>query len=264
MDGIKRTFSGALLCMTALGITAASVAQSPFDGTWKTNMAQAKFSPKPNVFYTSQGWYHCVSCSPTFDAKADGTDQAVSGMPYDTISVKEVDANTLAVVTKKGGKVVGEQTRSVSADGKQLTVKTTSHPMNSDQTVTTEASAKRVGLKPSGVHATSGEWAISKVTQSDNGLLTTYKTNGDELTMTSPTGESYTAKFDGQDYPVKGAYGTDAVSLKKIDDHTIEEIDKRGGKVIEVTKMTVTGKTMKIESTNKLTDRTNTFVATKQ
>ena len=265
MDGMKGTFGSALLCMTALGVlTAASAAQSPFDGTWKTNMAQAKFSPKPNVFYISQGWYHCVSCNPAFDAKADGTDQAVSGLSYDSISVKEVDPNTIAVVAKKGGKVDFEQTRTVSADGKQLIVKTTSHAMNSDQIVTAEATAKRVGIKPSGVHATSGQWEISKVSQSENGLLTTYKTNGDEITMTTPTGESFTAKFDGQDYPVKGTYGYDAVSLKKLDDHTIEETDKRGGKIVEVTKMTVTGKTMKIESANKLTDRTNTFVATKQ
>ena len=39
-------------------------AQSPFDGTWKTDLSQAKFSPKPLTFYISQGWYHCVTCDP--------------------------------------------------------------------------------------------------------------------------------------------------------------------------------------------------------
>ena len=264
MNRKMSNLASALFLTTALAVPAISIAQSPFDGTWKTNMAQAKFSPKPNVFYLSQGWYHCVSCNPAIDAKADGTDQAVSGTSYDTISVKEVDPNTLAFVAKKAGKLDFEQTRSVSADGKSLTIKTTSHPLNSDQTVMADVAAKRVGIKPSGVHATSGEWQISKVSQSENGLVTTYKTNGDELTMTTPTGETFTAKFDGQDYPAKGAYTYDTVSLKKIDDHTIEETDKRDGKVVEVSKMTVTGKTMKMENTNKLTDRTNTLVATKQ
>src|SRR5262249_27103906 len=32
----------------------------------------------------------------------------------------------------------------------------------------------------------------------------------------------WTAKFDGKDYPVKGDANRDAVSLKKIDDHTLE------------------------------------------
>ncbi len=84
-------------------------AQSPFDGTWKTNTAQTKFSPKPNVFYLSQGWYHCVSCNPAFDVKADGTDQAVTGQSYDTISVKEADPNSIAVTAKKDGKPISNR-----------------------------------------------------------------------------------------------------------------------------------------------------------
>ena len=251
------------LCL-ALCAGVVACAQSPFDGTWKTNMSQTKFSPKPNVFYLSQGWYHCVTCNPAFDSKADGNDQTVAGQSYDTISVKEVDPNTLSVTTKKAGKVAFEQTRTVSADGKTLTVKTTSHPMNSDETVTATATGKRVGVKPSGVHATSGEWQIIKVEESENGLTTTYKLNGDELTMSTPTGESYTAKLDGTDAPVKGAYGFDTVSLKKVNDHTLEETQKRNGNVIEVNTMTVSGKSMKISSDNKLTGRTTTYTATKK
>jgi hypothetical protein len=123
---------------------------------------------------------------------------------------------------------------------------------------------KLVGIGPSGVHATSGSWQVDKVKESDNGVLVTYKTNGEELTMSDPTGISYTAKFDGNDYPVKGSYSFNAVSLKKVDPHTIEETDKRDGTVIEVSTMKVSGKSMTITSTNKQTDRTSTFVATRQ
>jgi hypothetical protein len=242
----------------------AAFAQSPIDGTWKTNLAQTKFSPKPIVFYISQGWYHCVSCNPAFDAKADGTDQAVTGQTFDTINVKEVDPNSIAVTTKKDGKVISEQTRTVSADGKTLTVKSTSHPQNSDQPVTATAVAKRTGTKPSGVQATSGEWQLAKVEQSENALKTTYKTAGDQVTMSAPTGETYTAKLDGTDAPVTGAYGYDTVSLKKINDHTVEETLKRNGNVIEVSTMTVSGKNMKVTSDNKLSGRINTYTATKQ
>ncbi len=266
MNKTVRSLAFALLFVAPWSTSPAAPAHSPFDGTWHTNLAQSKLSPKPVVFYLSQGWYHCVSCSPAFDVKADGTDQAVSGQSYDTVSVTEVDPKTISVTTKKAGKVVYEQTRSVSADGKILTVKTTSHPMNSDQPITTEVTAKLVGPAPSGVQATSGSWAIDKIKQSDNALDTTYKTNGDELTMTEPSGESYTAKLDGTDAPFKGSYSTDTVSVKKIDAHTIEETDKRGGQVIEVDKMTVSanGKTMTVVATNKLTDRTSTYIATKK
>jgi hypothetical protein len=266
MNKAERFVACALFLMATLWAPASSSAQSPFDGTWRVNFSQSKLSPKPNVFYLSQGWYHCVSCNPAFDVKADGQDQTVTGQAYDTISVKEVDAKSTASVTKKGGTTVSEQTRTVSSDGKTLTVKSTFHPQNGGQPVTTEVMAKRVGIAPSGVHATSGSWQINTIQQSDNGLLTTYKTNGDELTMSSPTGETYTAKLDGTDYPVKGAFGWDAVSLKRVDKNTIEETDKRNGKVTDVAKMTVSadGKKLTVVDNNKVTDRTSTYVAVKQ
>jgi hypothetical protein len=266
MKKVDRFVACALFLMGSLCIPSSSIAQSPFDGTWHTNMNESKLSPKPNVAYLSQGWYHCVSCTPPFDVKADGTDQPVTGLPYDTISVKEVDAKTLAATTKKAGTIDYEQTRTVSADGKTLTVKTTSHPKSGGPPVTATATATLVGPAPSGVHATSGSWRVNKVQESENGLTTTYKSNGDELTMSSPTGEGYTAKLDGTDAPVTGDYTYDTVSLKKIDAHTIEETEKRGGTVTGVAKMTVSsdGKKMTVVSTSKPSERTSTYVATKQ
>ncbi len=266
MNKVERSVAGAMFLMAALSFPAISFAQSPFDGTWRVNMNESKISPKPVGFYLSQGWYHCTTCNPQFDVQADGQDHAVTGQSYDTISVKEVDPNTIQITTKKGGNVDSESTRTVSANGKTLTVKVTSHPMNGGDPVITEVAATRVGLAPGGVQATSGNWKIDKVKQSDNGLKTTYKMNGDELTMSEPTGETYTAKLDGSDAPVKGAYGYDTVSLKKINARSIEETDKRGGDVIDVSTMTVSpdGKKMTIVDTNKKTDRTSTYVATKQ
>jgi hypothetical protein len=56
------------------------------------------------------------------------------------------------------------------------------------------------------------------------------------------------------------------VSLRKIDANTIEETDKRNGKVIYVTRMTVSadGRTLKMESTDKLHGTTAKFEATKE
>ena len=256
----------AFVAVAALLATASSPAQSPFDGTWKTDLSKTKFSPKPLTFYTSAGWYHCVSCAPAFDVSADGQDHAVSGQSYDTISVTIVDPRTISVVTKKGSVVDFEQTRTVSADGKTLTVKSTGHPVSGGPPTIFETTGKRSGTLPSGVHATSGNWIIQKQSGSSNALIAAYKTNGDELTMTSPTGETYTAKFDGKDYPYRGAYAYDAVSLKKIAAHTIEETDMRAGNAIDVSTLTVSadGKTMTVVDTSKLTGRVTTYVATKQ
>jgi len=264
MNKTQRYVVSALLFTAALLISASLRAQSPFDGTWRINMAQAKLSPKPNVFYLSQGWYHCVSCVPVVEVKADGADQAVTGQPYDTVSVKEVDDKSIATVTKKAGKVMTEQTRTVSKDGKTLTVKTINHPMNSDQTVTVETTAKLVGIAPSGVHATSGSWQLEKVKESDNGLTFTLKSTADSLSMSDPTGESYTAKLDGSDAPVAGAYNYNTVSLKKVDAHTIEATYKQDANVVQVVKLAANGKTMTREVSNKITGRTSTYTASKQ
>jgi hypothetical protein len=46
-----------------------------------------------------------------------------------------------------------------------------------------------------------------------------------------PTHNEWTGKFDGKDYPVTGDPNSDARSLKKVDDHTLELTVKKGGKV---------------------------------
>src|SRR5215472_6580860 len=80
----------------------ASLAQSPFDGTWKVSKSEQE--TKPFVFYLAQGMYHCESCTPPYTTKADGTDQPVPGQGIDMLSVKEVDAKTLTRVGKKNQK----------------------------------------------------------------------------------------------------------------------------------------------------------------
>ena len=249
-----------------LSVPVSLFAQSPFDGTWHTNMDQSKISPKPIVVSLKSGMYDCSSCNPQIHVKADGQDQSVTGQSYDTISVREIDSKTIEVKTKKSNKPVYEQTRTVSEDGKTLTLKSTNYRPGNDQTVTAEVTYARISKAPAGANGTSGSWRINKVNVSENGVTTTYKSNGDDLTMSTPSGEGYTAKLDGKDYPYKGAFSYDAVSLKRINDRTIEETDKLNGKVMQVSKMTVSsdGKTITVVSTSVPTNRTSTYVDTKQ
>jgi hypothetical protein len=266
MNRSDRFWAVVLFLAPGLGMPALLRAQSPFDGTWHTNLDQAKFSPKPIDVSLQNGMYQCSSCNPKIHVKADGQDQPVSGQPYDTISVREVDSKSIEIVTKKNGKPESEQTRVVSDDGQAMTVRTTTHSESSDQTITAEAILTRIGTAPAGANATSGSWRIDKVGQSENGFNVTYKSDGDGLSMSTPSGESYTAKLDGKYYPVKGAYFYDSVSLKRIDDHTIEETDRRDGTVVQVSTMTVAsdGKTMTVVSKSALSGRTSTYVAQKR
>ena len=76
---------------------------------------------------------------------------------------------------------------------------------------------------------------------------------GEKITSETVTADgktvtvTYTANFDGKDYPLTGsAVGADKVSLKRIDARTTERIDKKDGKPIVTIRRVVSadGKTM--------------------
>jgi hypothetical protein len=259
-----------LVCgfLLALLLPLVAAAQNAFDGTWKLDMKTAQMPTKPDVYLLQDGMYQCKSCVPPIDIKADGTDQKVTGHPYyDTISVKVVDDHTTMETDKKGGKVVATSKNTVSADGKTVTFEFSDSTATNADPVTGKFEEVRVAKGPAGSHAISGSWRASKVENvSDNGLMFTYKVDGDMLTMTTPTGQSYNAKLDGTDAPYKGDPGTTSVSVKRINKSTIEETDKRDGKVINVSRITVIsgGKSMKIAVDDKLHGTTSSFVAAKQ
>jgi hypothetical protein len=266
MNKIVRFFTHPQLFMPLFFTSVSLFAQSPFNGTWRTDVNQSKLSPKPFVFSVDKGIYLCSSFTPQIEIKADGTDQPVTNFGMDTFSVREVDSKTIAITGKKGGKTVFEVITSVSDDGNILTDKTTIHPVNSDRTVVHETIYTRIGKAPAGANGTSGSWRMNKEKASDNDLTVTYKGSGIELSMSDPTGASYTARLDGKDYPVKGSDWFDAVSLKRFNERTIEETDKRDGKVVGVSKMTVApdGKKMTSVYTDTETGTTSTYVAEKQ
>jgi hypothetical protein len=133
--------------------------------------------------------------------------------------------------------------------------------------VTGKGEATRVANGPAGSNAISGSWRTTKIEAvSDNGITWTYKVSGGELTMTNPTGQSYTAKLNGTEAPYNGDPGTTSVSVKQMGKNTIEETDKRDGKVIEVTRSTIAadGKSMTVAWTDKLHGSNGQFVAEKQ
>jgi len=239
--------------------------QSPFDGTWKIDLNNAQLSQKPEQFQLKDGQYTCSTCVPKESVKADGTDQKVPGAKaFDTLAVKQVDDKTVQFTRKKDGNTVEESTDSVSADGKTMTFKFKGYPPQGEP-VTGSGTTTRVGAAPAGAHAISGSWKLNKVDSvSDNGLTFTYKSSADGLSMTSPTGESYDAKFDGKDSPVKNSRTNSMVSLTKTGDNHIVESFKEDGKVVYTNDMTVDGKTMKIVSKDMRRGTTDNFTAEKQ
>jgi hypothetical protein len=247
---------------------ALATAQSVFDGTWKVDLKTAQFPTKPDVYLLQDGMYQCKTCVPPIDVKGDGQDQKVTGHPYfDTINIKIVDDRTYEEIDKENGKTVATSKTWVSSDGNAMMFEFSDSSATSGDPITGKGEATRVAKGPAGSHAISGSWRMSKMEgMSDNGLAFTYKVEGDSLTMTNPLGQSYTAKLDGTDAPYKGDPGTTSVSVKRVDKNTMEETDKRDGKVITVSRMSVSadGKSMTITFDDKVHGTSGKVVAQKQ
>jgi hypothetical protein len=254
--------------LVSLFVPGVARAQSAFDGTWKFDTNPTEAPKKPDVFLLQDGMYQCKTCVPPINVKADGQDQKVSGNPYhDSVSVKVVDDHTIEETDKKAGKIVSTSKQTVSPDGNTATFEFSDSSATNGDPVTGKGEATRVAKGPAGSHAISGSWKFGKMEDlSANALLLTFKVEGDTLTMNNPTGQGYTAKLDGTDAPYKGDPGTTSVSVKKLGKNTIEETDKRDGKVIGIYRMTVgpDGKTMTIAITDKLRGTSSQYAAEKQ
>jgi hypothetical protein len=85
------------------------------------------------------------------------------------------------------------------------------------------------------------------------------------LHLSTASGQSYDAKLDGSETPIRGDIGGTTASVRKLGDNVYEETDRRGGKVIDVMTMTVgaDGK-MTVRDENKQNGAVSSYVATRQ
>lgn len=115
-------------------------------GTWKLNLEKSKFSPGAPVKSltttreASDGGVKVTATgeqadgtpiNSSYTVKYDGKEVPVTGAPWDTISLKQVNANTITSVSKKSdGKYRSRGRTVISTDGKTMT--TTSKGVNAE------------------------------------------------------------------------------------------------------------------------------------
>lgn len=126
---------GALLALSSIAI--AADAPDPVVGTWQLDTAMSTGStPMPKsetrTYAGSPGgvavtWKRVSADGKESTVKStfkyDGKDYPVTGSPdFDALSAKRIDANTVESTQKRTGKDVGMTERTLSADGKTLTL----------------------------------------------------------------------------------------------------------------------------------------------
>jgi hypothetical protein len=125
------------LLVLAITATAAFGADNSL-GTWKLNIEKSKYTPAPfpikaltttregadgGVKTTSVGELaDGTPINSSSSVKYDGKDYPVTGAPWDTVSVKQVNANTFTTETRQtNGKYHATGRTVISKDGKTLT-----------------------------------------------------------------------------------------------------------------------------------------------
>jgi hypothetical protein len=122
----------------ALSAAPAAPAIDPVLGTWKLNVARSRFIPGPGwqsqirVYRTTPSgvsvtWTGVDAAGQTmhvsYTYKYDGQDYPMAGSAnYDTLNAIRIDAWTVRSEEKRDGKTVGIAVRTVSPDGKVLTI----------------------------------------------------------------------------------------------------------------------------------------------
>jgi len=246
--------------------TTEASAATGIDGTWVADVASAKFDSKPDEAMLKDGTYTCSTCTPPLTVKADGAFHPVTGRPYaDSISVKVDSDSQVTQTAKKGDRVIGTTTYTISSDGKTLTVEFTDSSIEGGKPVTGKFTQTRVGDAPAGAHAISGKWKTDKYDNvSAEGLTVTYKVEGDTLHMTSPDGTSFDAKLDGTDAPIKGDSAGTMVSATKTGDNAYQIATKRDGKAINTTTFTIDGNMLHASSKSEQDGSSMTYDAKRQ
>lgn len=266
LTACKQTTVGGNEAANATSGNATAAAAEGVNGTWKADLASVKIDQKPDQLLLKDGQFSCPTCTPPITLAADGAFHPVTRPYADSMSIKVDDDHNVTRTAKKGTAVTGTSKYSVSSDGNTLTIDFTDSSTPNAPPVKGSFTETRAAPAPAGAHAISGSWKPEKYSNiNDEALTVTYKVDADMIHMSSPAGQSYDAKLDGSDTPIKGDTAGTTASVKKVGDNSYEETDKRGGKVVSVTTFTVgaDGK-MHVKSVDKRNDSTMTYDADRQ
>lgn len=229
----------ALICAGCLLVPALCSSQAAFEGTWRPDPQRPGASSKPEEIEIVDGTYLCVSCSPSYEVSVDGRDHPIKSNPYfETLSVEIVDAHTVRRIAKRAGRTVTEMKDTVSLDGRSRTSTQTVIGMM-PKTVELTRRYSRIASGPAKSHALSGRWRETEMDLTHHDEDTTYRVTGKTIAMTDRLGRSFTATVDGPDAPYLGDSSFTSVSLRLIDAHTLEESDKKDGKVVHVNRWSI-------------------------
>jgi hypothetical protein len=210
---------------------------SLFDGVWRPGPQRPGPDAPIEELLLRDGTYTCLTCAPPYAVLADGEPHEVEGAEgFDTVAITVVDDRTVRRVAWQGGAMVVDATMVLSPFGQtQRETQRRFQPVQFEFAVT----SARLGPAPSGAHALSGRWRPIERDLPNHEEDTRYGLVDGIFSMRDGFGRQFDAPLDGSQVPYVGDGRFTAVSLRQIDDLTIEETNWNGPDVVLTTRWRV-------------------------
>ncbi len=250
-------------------VGATDPAGSPFDGTWKIDVASLALPAKPTVFLVKDGIFRRGESGSSLQVKADGNFHAIGSDHYvDEVAVAILDPNTIRETDRLRGKTVYVSTYTVSADGGTMAWHVSDLSKPDGKPNDTENSLKRIGQADPAAHSVSGNWQmVAMKPTSDSYLTWILKLDGNTFSSSSPNGWGFDAIIGGPAVQVRGSVDGDMKSVTMPARNIIvQNAVSESGLIGAVTTLVVApdGRSIKATSRNASTGGSTTFTLYKQ
>jgi hypothetical protein len=210
-----------------------------FDGTWRPDVQRQGDDAPVEELLLADGVYACASCDPPYRVPADGRSHPVAGANrFDHVGITVVDDRTIRRVATRDGAVVLDATTVVSPFG-QTKREAQRQFTAGGQAFEFAISSRRIGAVPDGAHAVSGRWRTVEADLPNHEEDTQYRVAEGVLSMRDGLGRSFDAPLDGTPVPYGGDSRFTTVSVRHLDEWTIEEVDRNGDDVVLTTRWRV-------------------------
>lgn len=207
---------------------------SIFDGWWRPD--PHRYGPDAPVveLVVGDGRFGCRSCRPPYEVPTDGEPHPVAGQDgFDSLAVTILDPRSLRRVARLRGRLVLDATATVGGDGsssREVRLIANQEP----HAVRMVAISRRVGEGAPGMHGLAGSWQPVEADLMDHEEDTEYRIAHGILRMRDRFGRSFDASLDGRPAPYRGDSRYTVVTVRWLDDRTIEETDLHDDEPVQV------------------------------
>jgi hypothetical protein len=227
------------------GVSLSLSAADPFLGKWKLDPAKSRLTGQSILIEEVPGNGYMFKEDEHSDTiLADGLDHPTHF--GETMAITRKTSDEWAIAYKKDGHVLMNTVWKVSADGQNLTYVATGTRPNG-RTFKNQLMARRT----TGTAGLAGTWETTgvKLSAPHEIYIEPYGRDGHSLTF--PGREAtIRMKYNGKNYPEEGPTVEDGstTSGRRIDERTIDTVEKINGKVVETARATISadGKTQTV------------------